>query len=142
MFESRKDLKDRLEAAEAEANRLEDELKAHEERAEGFTALAQELAEVREDLTAATDQITGLTSELDTAKSDLEAEKEKTTEEAINALVTAKLAEAGHPGIQTFEQEEGDTLSKFEQYQKLKKTNPAEAGAFWNKNEADIKAGR
>jgi len=135
MFESRKDLKAKLETAEADLTRLESELEASEAKVADATAQAQELAEVRDDFSAAKEEITAQSVKIEGLESDLEAEKAKTTDEAINALVTAKLAEAGHPGIE-FTDEDDAEQSIRDQYEAI--TDPAVKAEFRKKHWASL----
>ena len=99
MFETRKELQSQLEASQAEVSRLEAELTAANAKVEESATLTQQVSELTEDLEACK---AGLTTEAEAhaaTKELLAAEQAKTTPEAINKIVTAQLATAGHPPI-------------------------------------------
>lgn len=110
MFNSRKDLTAKVEALESDAADLEAAIQNYE----------QELGEVKAEALAATEALVAAErsldakdAELDEIKAELEDAKAKSTDEAINALVTAQIAAAGHPPLDTEEADsnEENTIS-------------------------------
>lgn len=100
MFETRKDFKDRIEVLEAEVSKLE-------QRNETLTAERDEARQNASDHSEMLAELNETQEALDAEKeahqatrNELEAEQEKTSPEAINALVTAELSKAGHPPIE------------------------------------------
>ena len=138
IFANKKD----LEAAQSQIDSLQGDI----------TTLQAELATERDtvatqaqsilDLQASFD---ALAAERDTLKASLAAAQNRAIElqgEVITAEASAEdkavtmLASAGHE--QPLEICEAAETSAFEKYQQLKKTNPAQATAYWNENKATI----
>ena len=110
MFETRKELQSKLSASEAEVARLEAENTALQSKVDEAAGSAQVVAELQDDIEAAKAQISAeeaahaATKEAAQAReeeltNELNAEKDKTTPEAIQALVTAEVCKAGIPPI-------------------------------------------
>jgi hypothetical protein len=111
MFDSRKDLIAQRDEARADVLRLEAELETAQAKVDEAATLTQQVAELNEDLEACKLELKTETeaheatkeahaTELTALNADLDAEKAKTTPDAINQLVTAQLATAGHPPIE------------------------------------------
>jgi len=124
----------KLEGVEAENTAIRGEL---EEAKALITGAAEEIAEFKAKLETAEAENTGIKAELEAKESELaeqasalEAEQAKTTPEAINKLVTASLATAGHPPIE--ENHDGELKTLKAQYNAL--APGAERKAFRDKH--------
>lgn len=100
-------------AAQAKIDSLEADNVEAQSQVEAFKAqvtdLTADLATAQTEVTDLTAQAESHSAELETAKAELAAEQEKTTPEAINALVTAQLATAGHPQAVEVDEAESNT---------------------------------
>ena len=141
MFETRKELQSQLEASQAEVTRLEAELATATARVDESATLSQQVAELTEDLEACRAEVTAETEAHTATKELLTAEQAKTTPDAITKLVTAQLAQAGHPPIEDSASADTGSKTKYEEYRNLQETNPRAASAFWEKHADDIKSG-
>lgn len=123
MFESRKELFSKIEGLEAANKQLEADLAAALEQAKAGTDSEEKVLGLTEDLKAATEENVTLNEKLRGIEADLTAEKAKTTPEAIQALVTAELASAGHPPLNIGEKEsksDGTDFSNLKGLDRLK----------------------
>jgi len=131
MFSTRKDLEARLEAATADLEQAEAQLNAANEKAEEAAANAQRISELEAELEAEKEAHTA-------TQTALESEQAKTSDEAIQALVTEELAKAGHEPVEEVEDIEPDADAKAEElyseYRTLQKEDPRKATAFWNEH--------
>jgi len=139
------DLVAKLELAESDAATLTAELEEAKSlvtnAAEEITGLKAEIENAKTELAEITGKLEAETKALNEAKDLLVAEQAKTTPEAINKLVTAQLATAGHPPIEDNSSDEPQT-SRYEEYRNLQSTNPRAAAAFWDKYSDEIKSGK
>lgn len=138
IFANKKD----LEAAQSQINSLQGDI----------TTLEAELATERETVAAQSQTIAdmqasldSITAERENANASLLSAQSRVTEleaEVITAANSAAdqavvlLASAGHE--KPLEITEDDETNTFEKYQQLKKSNPAQATAFWNENKQTI----
>jgi len=135
MFESRKELFSKIEGLEAVNKQLEADLAAAQEQAKAGTDSEEKVLGLNEDLKAATEENAALTEKLkaveanlataqeaispsalaETAvaaiegKLDIPTEDKAKIEAALSAKVTAELASAGHPPLNTQEGEHSKT---------------------------------
>ena len=141
MFDSRKDLIAQRDEARADVIRLESELATAQAKVDESATLTQQVAELTEDLEACkldlkteaeAHQATkdAHATELDDLNESLEAEKAKTTPEAINKLVTAQLATAGHPPIEEGAESNSALTSKTLSREAFNALSPREKSAF------------
>ena len=138
IFGSKKDLElaqNQIDSLSADITTLQAELATERETA---ATQAQSILDLQASFDA-------LTTERDTLKASLEAEQSRVIElqgEVITAEASAEekavtlLASAGHEA--PLEISEAAETNHFEKYHQLKKTNPAQATAYWNENKASI----
>ena len=138
MFESRKELFSKIEGLEAVNKQLEADLAAAQEQAKAGTDSEEKVLGLNEDLKAATEENTTLNDKLKTVEADLATAQEAVkpsalaevavsaiegkldlpTEDkakvdaALSARITAELASAGHPPLNTQEGKQ-DELQDF-----------------------------
>ena len=133
------DLTAKLELAESDNAAISAEL----EEAKGLvTNAAEEIAGLKSEIEGLNGEketleasLTGKDEEIVGLKASLEAEQAKTTPDAITKLVTAQLAQAGHPPIETSNEEADEELSKAKIEEKFKAMSPGEERtAFFNKH--------
>lgn len=137
MFTTRKDLQDALEAEQKETARLEAELQAAQELNEEATGQAQRLAELEESLTQAQTDLQIEREAHEETKAALEAEKEKTTDEAIQARVTEEIALAGHAPVEV--PAEGAESVGTPHLDKFNSLEGAESTEYFKKHQAAIR---
>lgn len=140
MFETRTELKDQLAAANADIERLESELAAAQALNDEAAANAQRIAELEQDLAAARDGLIAEENAHAETKAALAAEQEKTSPEALNALVAAKLTEAGHQPLDL--DGVGDsqaTQSKTPHLDHFESLTGGAATRYFNKHRAEIR---
>lgn len=133
MFTTRKDLQDQLEAAHADIERLEQELSTAQIRVEEASTKDARIAELEE-------QIKNEQEAHEVTFAELEEEKEKTSEEAIQALVAEEVAKSSHPPVELVNEPEGTLSSKphLEKFEAIE--DPAEATRYFKEHEKAIRA--
>lgn len=106
MFNSRKELLDKIAALESDQSEFENTIKGLETQVEDLKGAAQNAAELTNKVTELTDEITGLKDENETLANDLKAEQAKTTPEAIQALVAKEVAKTGVDPVDVVDSDE------------------------------------
>jgi len=145
IFNTDNEMKERLEAATTENTELSELVAQREGEIKDVTANMAELAASIEQVTAELEESKAASALLEAEKaelvSELEASKEAQAEfdEKVSNAALARMQELGvSEPVAVAESDNTDDL--YTQYTKLKATDPAQAGAFWRQNEAEIKA--
>ena len=145
LFKNDHDLKDQLAAAQAEVVEHEAVIAKRESDiitvTEQMATINSQLETVSAELETVTAANAEMTTEFEAVKTDLEESMSAQIDfdNKVESAAVAKMAELGvKEPIEVLE--EDDTTDLYSQYRKLKSTDPAQAGAFWRANEAQIKA--
>lgn len=145
IFNTDNELKERLESSVTENTELTELVAQRESEIIDLTSNMAHLAESVETITAELEESKVTASTLENEKTELEAQLEASQEaqvefdEKVSNAALARMQELGvSEPVASIADDETDDI--YTQYTKLKASDPAQAGAFWRANEAEIKA--
>jgi chromosome segregation ATPase len=145
IFNTDNEMKERLEAATTENTELSELVAQREGDIKDITANLAEVSASIETLTAELEESKAASALLETEKTELAAQLEASKEaqvefdEKVSNAALARMQELGvSEPVAAIAEDDTDDI--YTQYTNLKATDPAQAGAFWRANEAEIKA--
>jgi len=131
----------KIEALETQITGYDSEIQSFKDRLEIAEAALQEAAGYKAEIEAYTAEVSALKSERDILAAELDEAKAATVAAAESAAESAIeiLASIGQPAPLA-DGTEGNTVSAYEKYRQLQKTDPRAAAKFWEENESQIKS--